>query len=320
MKTDLLVLGDINIDILGVIDAMPPLGGCAFGTTPSMHLGGAGLNTAFAAHKLGLRTTFVSKIGRDFWGDWAIKAIAEHGLDVAKIVRSEKWPTGTVFTALIQGERTFFAFRKTAADNHVLPSDIEDMHLECGNVFLSGTVVFESDESFATYMKLIENLHAGGARVFFDPNVRPNNSISSARVERVLRSTDVFLPSEAELGIVFGGSSENMIIESILARGVKEIWIKRGARGAELATGEGRIAFPPAKAVVIDTTGAGDAFDGCIIWAYQKGFPHSKIGKYANAYAGLSTEKIGAGEIYPSMAQFLNSSQYLKVEKEREDS
>jgi len=197
----------------------------------------------------------------------------------------------------------------------MLPSDIESMHLECQNIFLSGTVVFESDESFDTYMGLIETLRAGGVRVFFDPNARPNNSISSARLERMLQATDVFLPSESELSLVFGTSSENDILTFILEQGVKQIWIKRGARGCELVAGRKRISFPPVRVSVVDTTGAGDAYDGCIVWGYTKGFPVEQIGRYANAYAALSTENIGAGEVFPTLRQFIKSPQYLAAKE-----
>lgn len=315
MKTNLLVLGDVNIDITGAIDDMPSIGGCAFGTAPSIHLGGAGLNTAFAAHKLGIYTTLVSKIGCDFWGDWAIEAITEQGLDVKKIVRSDKWTTGIVFTILIKGERTFFSFRKTAADNHMLPSDIEGMDLECENIFLSGTVVFESDESFDTYMGIIESFHAKGANVFFDPNARPDNSTNSERVKRILRATDVFLPSDKELSLVFGTRPEDDIIAFILKCGVKDIWIKRGAKGCELVTEGQRISFPSVNASVVDTSGAGDAFDGCVVWGYIKGFPVQRIGRYANAYAALSTEHIGAGDVFPTLSQFIKSPQYVAAKE-----
>lgn len=316
MKSDLVVLGDINIDILGSIDAMPRVGGCAFGITPSIHAGGAGLNTAFAAKRLGLATVLVSKIGLDFWGDWAIRTISENGFDVRTIVRTKSYPTGTVFVAVAGGERTFFAFRKNAADNHMLPSDLEGISLDSGNVFLSGTAVFEGAESFDTYLGLIEDLHSRGSRVFFDPNSRPEGTEHSARIEKILRFTDVFLPGESELRLMLGGGPEEAIIESILALGVSEIWIKRGAKGSELATRKGRMAFPPVPAATIDTTGAGDAYDGCIAWGHVRKLPIEKIGMYANAYAAMTTESIGAGEIFPTQHQFMSGTQYLSVEGE----
>jgi sugar/nucleoside kinase (ribokinase family) len=150
--------------------------------------------------------------------------------------------------------------------------------------------------------------------VFFDPNSRPDGSGFSARIEKILRSTDVFLPGENELRLMFGGGPEDAIVESILALGVAEIWIKRGAKGSELVTRRGRIAFPPVRATTIDTTGAGDAYDGCVVWGHIRKLLIEKTGMYANAYAAMSTESIGAGESFPTQHQFMSSSQYSSAE------
>jgi sugar/nucleoside kinase (ribokinase family) len=273
------------------------------------------LNTALAARKLDVPTTLVSKIGCDLFGDLILKTLEENGLETRHIVRSKEFPTGITFIAVINSERTFFSFRKNAADIHIFPYDLKGINLDYKNVFLAGTVVFEGVESFETVIELVQKLRKKNSRVYFDPNMRVEPSRFQSRIERALRITDVLLPSQTEIQKIISGKSPEERFDKIFDYGISEIWLKKGEKGSELITRTEHLSFPPARVHSLDSTGAGDAYDGCILWGSLRGFSRPKIGRYANAYAGLSTEKIGAGEVYPSLDQFLNSSQYLEIEE-----
>ena len=315
MGSEVLILGDANLDILGCIRKLPELGKCEFGKTPAMQPGGSGLNTAAACKRLGLQPSFFTKLGSDRFGDILLEMIEDLELDTSLIRRTREYPTGVVVVPIVDGERSFLSFRELAADLHVNQEDIESLDMKARSVFLCGTAVFEAAESFDTYMEVIREIKSSGGRVFFDPNIRKEHEAMEDRLQKLMPLIDVFLPSEKELEYLQERFPSVFDTASLIKDGVSEIWIKKGKEGCEFLTKHNHITIPAFNACVLDTTGAGDAFDACIIWGHINSKNSIDSGILANTFAGMSIERLGAADSYPELAEVLESPGYSAVKR-----
>lgn len=306
MSLDLVVLGDSNMDIVGKVDRLPLAGECAYGDSVHLRVGGSGINTALGARRLGLSVCFVSQVGNDEFGTKILQLLMKEGIDSSFVNVSEDFPTGVVFSVVTNDEeRTFFSYRRRAADIHIkyenLPESLPDSPL----IYLTGVSVVESEETFETFYKFLIGSKKKGSKVFFDPNLRDFRLNTSERLLSILKITDVFLPNKAELDMIFNhcGDSINSV-EKLQSLGISEIWIKNGQRGCELIKGKEKLDFPGILVNSVDTTGAGDAFNAGILRGYSNNMDFAKIGTFANQYAAKSTERLGAAESYPYLHEF----------------
>jgi len=308
-KNILLVLGDVNVDIIGTFDELPKPGGCSFSDNFTISLGGSGLNTFLGLCKLEVPAHFVSKIGQDIFGKFVQKEL-ENILGTSHLQISNRYPTGVVFCASIKGERIFFAFRKDSADLHIYPEDLPELSYKPNIVFLTGVPIIEGAESYKTFVAEIHRLKRSGAMVFFDPNIRKIDSDTISRLEKFLKYVDVFLPSADELETILN-FSKFVSIETLFKLGIKAIWVKMGALGSKFLSLNKALTFPSAPVDPVDTTGAGDAYNSAILFCYIQGFSVLETGVMANLYAGISVEKIGGSISYPGI-EFLKRQDYYK--------
>lgn len=312
MNDSVLVLGDINVDIIGRFDDFPTPGGCVYSDKPVLIAGGSGFNTFIGLRKLELKSTIATMIGEDIFGEFLEKNLKDAGIECVLPV-SETYPTGVVFSVSAENERTFYSFRKDAADIHITIHDLEGIDLQSRMVYITGVSIVEGIETYDTFLEILRKARKNGAKIFFDPNMRKNDIDSIEKIERVIPNVDVFLPSADELTMFFSKSVKYKGFSDLEKNGVSQIWIKKGSRGCSLVSPEQRFEISGASVEVLDTTGAGDAFNAAVIWGYMNGLSLLETGIYANVFAGLSTEKIGAATSYPNKEKLMRSEHYKSV-------
>jgi sugar/nucleoside kinase (ribokinase family) len=317
MKSQVLVFGATNVDIVGEVEALPDYGQCAFGEKVELLPGGSGLNTFLGLSKLEVPSRFISKIGEDFFGNFIIDDLKKRNIDFSSIIVSSEYPTGVAFCAITESERTFFAFRKNAADIHILQKDIKHIDLSAAFAFIGGVSIVEGKETYKTTLNLVKELKQAGTKIFFDPNIRKFNKEISSRIVEMIKYTDVLLPGEPELKMIMQRNSVINNIKDIFDIGPKEIWWKMGNKGSKYVSPNKTIFFPSLKVKAVDTTGAGDAYNAYIIRGYLKNEDYKTIGIKANIYAALSTTRKGGSTRFPDLTTLIESKkEYLQIFKE----
>ena len=134
--------------------------------------------------------------------------------------------------------------------------------------------------------RAVATIKANGGLVSFDPNVRKemmNDAALTSALHRILAATDLFLPSGDEILLFSQASDEQEAARRLVANGVKEIALKRGAGGALVTDAAGTLGARAFEVVEVDPTGAGDCFGATYVVCRDRGMPIEKALAYANA-------------------------------------
>lgn len=271
--------------------------------------GGAPANVAGSVAKLGLPAKFVTKLGKDAFGDYIVDTLNHSNIDTSCIVRDEEYETSLAFVSLQEdGNREFSFYRKNSADLQYSVQDIPENILDgCGMLHFCSVDLVESPMKHA-HLKLIEMAHEKGILVCFDPNLR----FSLWRDKEKLRKTVLeFLPladivkiSDEELSFITGSKEIQDCLDVLLKGRTKCVIYTMGKDGAGVYTGKCSTFCKGFSVEVVDTTGAGDSFIGAIEYQLLRdgvndldALDHIQLHQYlyyANAYAAYTTTKKGA--------------------------
>ena len=249
-----------------------------------------------------IHTRFVSAAGSDEISDRMVSFIASHGIETSHIIRHNDSTLGLYMITLDEGERSFTywrgqsAARKLAADRNRLRSALADADL----IFLSGITLAILDEAAREILlSEIKNRRTDGATVAFDSNIRPKMwaSISEMRevLESIYRTVDIALPTFSDESMIFNDEGEEGMRARLKSYGVTEIVIKQGADPCIIEF-EGKVSQVPAIPVlnVIDTTGAGDSFNGGYLASRLLGYSTLESASQAHRVSAAVIQKKGA--------------------------
>ena len=299
---DIFCFGDCNVDIITPIDEIPVKGGCSFSSEVSIGAGGSTLNTTAALNNLKLPVALISKIGNDSFGNLLIDFLNSMQINTQYIIKSA-FPTGLVLGLVApDGEKRWIAIRGNAADIHMTKEDIDKLKLP-EVLYITGVELVEGKESRETAIEFARMVSKNGGRVFLDPNIRVptwelDNEVRNA-FDRIMPYVEVLLSNEKETQML--GESENLKLsaQSILKKGVDTIWLKLGGKGSAYYTKDCYMEFEPSKVKVVDTSGAGDAFNAAVIYGNITGLSPEQTGAFANMYAGYTVMNFGTTQALP---------------------
>jgi sugar/nucleoside kinase (ribokinase family) len=300
---DLLVVGEINADLVVSGSDVEP----AFGqveklvSRASLEVGSSSVITACAAARLGLRTAFAGVVGDDAIGRFMLDAMAARGVDVRACLVDPELETGvSVLLVDESGGRERAILTAPGAMTALRASDVDPQllvaarHVHCGGYFLQPGLHAGLPGLFAT-------ARASGATCSLDPNWDPGGRWD-AGISAALAQCDLFLPNEAELlRITAAGDIDSAVQE--LVRPDLTIAVKRGGDGAEWHRGETRVRMPAPVVEVVDTTGAGDAFDAGLLYGFLAGATPERQLAVALACGSLSTRALGGIDAQPNLAE-----------------
>ncbi len=273
MSYDLVTFGEALLDLFPDVR-----GGYAGVRSFAVWPGGAPANVAQGVASTGARVAFLGKVGPDPLGDGLLARLAERGVDVSRVVRSQGTPTGVTFVVLQQdGERTFFPYRHLAADKEAGPGDIPDEAFAGARVVHLGAncmALPASDEATSRVVALAEG---HGALLSFDPNLRTHfhlsNPVVMERVRALADRAHLVKLSREETGPLYG--TREAMCARLFAGAAQVVVETRDRDGAAWWTRDGRSGvdggFPRD---VVDATGAGDAFTAGLLSALlREGWP-----------------------------------------------
>ncbi len=292
---DVIVMGDINIDVIFSIPAYPLPGNEAVATSVQMHTGGSAVNTAIALSMMDINVGFIGRVGNDPMASQVLTHLKESGVDCSQVQVDPKVSTGMIFIAVTEdGERTMFGAR--GANSFTQAKSINTEYFaNCRWIHLSSYsfLAHHQYETILTALDIAENsLHT---RVSLDIGTEPAIRARS-QIMQLLPRLDVILPNETELTLLAQGTSiDNSLDQLLNGQGANAVVTKRGSKGCLLAIADKRESFPSFDIDLKDTTGAGDSFNAGLVLGRLVGLSWEASSALGNAMGGLVTTQRGAG-------------------------
>ena len=261
--------------------------------------GGDTSNFAVAAARLGGSVGYITRVGDDEFGNCFLDMWKREGVDCSRVIVEKGGFTGIYFISLINGgEHDFTYYRKDSASSHLSPEDLDLEYIRRAKVFHSSGISQAISESCReAVFKAAETIKDVGGVFSYDPNIRlklwPVN-LARAVVKYTIEMADIVLPSFEDAKIITGKSDYEEAAKEILSWGPKIVAMKLGKMGCLVCSEDERFKIDPIKVNVVDTTGAGDAFDGAFIARYLEGVSLREVAEFANAAGALTTTGKGA--------------------------
>jgi len=279
--------------------------------------GGDTSNFAVAIARLGEVAGYICRVGDDEFGKCFLDMWRREGVDTSHVIVEEGGFTGVYFISVKDGgEHDFTYYRRGSAASHLSPADLDLDYIKMAKAFhSSGISQAISRSSREAVFRAMEVAKEAGVLVSYDPNIRPKLwplNVARPVVMRTIRLADVVMPSMEDLKTLLGSASPEEALRLILKRGPKTVAIKLGAGGCIVASGGKTVRAPGFKVTPVDTTGAGDAFDGAVIVGLLQGWALEDVAEFANAVGALTT--LGRGAVEPIPRQ---NGVYAFIEAQR---
>jgi len=299
-KKPIVVVGSINLDLVATAERIPAVGETVIGNDFQIHPGGKGANQAVAVARLGYPVRLVGRLGSDAFGAQLKGHLGSAGVDMAGIGESDG-PSGVaVILVSRKGENSIVV--APGANAKVMPEDISEnlaIIREAGMVLAQLEIPLETVE-YLSALCARENIP-----LVLDP--APANKLP----QKVLEQVDWFTPNETEAafygsenGHHSGSENPSDVAETILCRGCKGVVLKMGSNGSYIALRTGlREAIPAFAVKAVDTTAAGDAFNGAFAVGLMLGKSARESAVFAAGVAAVSVTRLGAQPSMPTMAE-----------------
>ena len=294
--SDISVLGIFVADISFLGPKIPSVGETILGNNYNIGPGGKGCNQAIAIARLGKKVNFISKIGKDDYGQLALNTLNQNKIDTSTIIQSSKHQTG-VAGIMVDKKTGKNAINVITGAPSTLTVDEINQSIDTiknSKIFLTQLEI-PKDVTFYSLKKAKEN------NVLTILNPAPASKIS----KEIFNYVDYFTPNETEAEFYTGIkiTNEKEAKEAsikLLNLGLKKIIITLGEKGLFYSDGTEEIYLKATPVKSIDTTGAGDAFNGGLAVALSENKSIKECLELANKVAGISTTKLGAGNSMPT--------------------
>jgi ribokinase len=305
VQKKIVVVGSINLDLVASVARLPAAGETMTGTAFATYPGGKGANQAVAAARLGVAVAMIGRLGDDSFAAQLLAGLESAGVNTECVETVAGASGSAVILVTPEGENSIVVI---PGANHALrPPDL-DKHLK---ELQTATVILAQLESPMETVDHLGSMAASlGIPFLLDP--APAQGLSPETLKNVTWLT----PNEGEtcsilqhLGVqVLSGDMNDEAVafaaQQILASGVQNVIIKRGSRGVYLAGRDVVSTYIPSFPVeAVDTTAAGDAFNGGFACGLAQGWPALKAARFACAVAAVCVTRAGAQPSMPTLAE-----------------
>jgi ribokinase len=301
-EAHVLVLGSVNADLIIRTPRLPTPGETVLGSEFFRAGGGKGANQAVAAARCALRpVAFIAAVGDDLFGREAIEQLQRENLDCRQLKVVADTPTGVALITVDElGENTISV--ASGANASLLPQDvlaIDEGTLKGARVFLTCL-----ESPVATVVAALRRARQAGLTTLLNP--APANS--EILDEEILSLVDIITPNEGEAALLAAARVSSPEAAKRMAHrfrelGCGEVVLTRGAQGAWIITEEDLHPVAAHQVEAVDTTAAGDAFNGALAVALSEGRELVEACHWANAAAAIAVTRQGARPSLPTRAE-----------------
>ena len=303
MLPKIVIVGSLNMDFIVQVRRLPAPGETTLGSNFQTAPGGKGANQACAAGRLGqgsVAAMMAGRVGDDVFADQLKASLSAAGVDVSAVEPTKTAATGVALIWIdAQGQNSIVV--ASGANFAFGAAELESRKDVFANAALA---LFQLETPLETVGAGLRLAREMGARTILDP--APAQALSS----ELLGMVDILTPNETEAQALLGSAATGIsvndaprIARALVARGCGSVILKLGAKGCFYSDGVRDLHAPGFSVDAVDTTAAGDVFNGGLAVALAEGAPISEALRFANGAAALSTTKIGAQSSVPMRSE-----------------
>ena len=286
------VIGSINMDMTVKTERIPCKGESVFGRDLRYIPGGKGANQAVAAARLGGYVSMFGCVGEDSFGESLLSNLKEQGIRTKHVRKVPGVTSGMAMITVAENDNMIVVV--PGANGFVTVEYLETVKEE---ILEHDIILLQNEIPKETVQYAIEICHMAGKTVIYNP------APAYLLEEELIQKVSYLTPNEHEVMIVIGDSAarQSDCLDKLIINYPKKLIVTVGSRGVKAADAEGVFLVPSLKSDVVDTTGAGDTFNGAFAFALSQGQGFREALHFANVAAGLSVEKEGAQAGMPNL-------------------
>lgn len=271
-------------------------------------IGGAVLNTSICLGRLGANVAFLGSVSNDLFGEMIKDELDKSKVDTSLCISTSQ-NTTLAFANIKNGTTTYSFFDENSSNKNISLKDVNLNEKEVDTLYIGGISLMS--EPNGSEIENFINKESKDKIVFYDPNIRPNfidnRSIFIQRFENILSQSDIIKISDEDFEWLYPDDDFEELHKKWLELGLSIIVLTKGSQGAIIKTKEHDVFAQAQKVNVVDTIGAGDIFNGALLFSLSnnKNYTKKDLNKldntalkeslvFANKVAGISVGKIGA--------------------------
>ncbi len=303
----IVVVGSSNTDMIITLDHIPRPGETILGGEFVTAAGGKGANQAVGAARAGGAVTFVARVGSDPLGDQAIAGFTQDGINVDFVFRDKRSPSGVALIFVAKDGENSIAVA-SGANGRLAPADVKKAkHALTG----ASVLLLQLETPLEAVCAAADLAARAGVRVILNP------APAQPLPDELLRRVSILTPNESEAELLTGvrvtsKATATQAAEKLMARGVQTVVVTLGSKGALLVGESTRQFVPGFKVKAVDTTAAGDVFNGALAVGLAEGKHLLDAVRFACAAGALSVTQMGAQPSAPTRRQI---EKFLKTHR-----
>lgn len=293
MAKKILVIGSSNTDMTIKSPRLPAPGETILGGIFRMGPGGKGANQAVAASRLGGDVTFICKVGRDMFGENAVKGYQKEGIDTSHTLYSDQ-ASGTALILVDDSGENCIAVAP-GANGDLSPADIDSV---ADVIKKADYLILQLEIPVESVLKAAKIAHEAGVYVILNP------APACKLPKELFKYISLITPNQTESALMTGidvkdEASRNKAIEAFHKMGVEDVIVTLGSKGSLVCKGNTQTLIEAQKVKAVDATAAGDTFCGAVCVALSEGKSLEDAARFATKASALTVQKMGAQDSIP---------------------
>lgn len=297
---NIVVIGSSNTDMVVKTSHLPAAGETVLGGEFMMNAGGKGANQAVAAARYGEHVVFVARVGDDMFGRQTLESMRRDGIDTSCVsVDSDRMSGVALISVNDEGENSI-----VVASGANMALGREDIDRAADEIRRADVVLMQLEVPMATVEYAAEVAASAGVPVILNPAPAPAEPLSAELLSRI----DVITPNRSEATRISGievtdMASARRAAEAIHAMGTRRVIITLGGEGALIYDGSEFEHIGATRVEAVDTTAAGDTFNGVLAVGVAAGLSLARAAREASVAAAISVTRMGAQTAAPTRAE-----------------
>jgi ribokinase len=292
------VIGSINMDLVTRTTQIPKVGETVLGQSFHTIPGGKGANQAVAAARLGADVTMIGAVGDDSFGRTLVDHLTKQGINTKNIMEVKGVSTGVASIVLSKADNSIIVV--PGANNYITPEVIEEHEDRIKN---SSILLVQLEIPLESVIRCVELAKKHGILTILNP--APIQKLPKELLEMV----DYVTPNEHEQALLFNSiDGTDQELEKLKEKCI----VTKGSKGVMIFKNGEKIEIPSIQVEAVDTTGAGDSFNGALAYAFCEGLEIEEACRFANVVGAISVTKLGAQTGMPTKKEV---EEFLQLHK-----